>query len=242
MTPFWAVITMVLPVLLSGLLIQNIQFKDGALRLILAFSASYLFALTIMHMLPEVYNGPFPKLAGLFIVCGFCLQLVLDAFSTGIEHGHIHTHTDHCHKQFPKGISIGLMIHSFLEGLPVFDPQNPIEPIHANLIVGLGIHHIPITITFMILLKDHGLSILKRQLWLVALSVMGPLGMAFGFLIHDALHAYSAWFSATAYAVVIGIFLHISTAILFESSEGHRYTPAKIFVLLLGVLAAFVLS
>jgi len=42
--------------------------------------------------------------------------------------------------------------------------------------------------------------------------------------------------------VVIGIFLHISTAILFESSEGHRYTPAKIFVLLLGVLAAFVLS
>jgi hypothetical protein len=94
----------------------------------------------------------------------------------------------------------------------------------------------------MILLKDHGLSILKRQLWLVALSVMGPLGMAFGFLIHDALHAYSVWFSATAYAVVIGIFLHISTAILFESSEGHRYTPAKIFVLLLGVLAAFVLS
>lgn len=242
MTPFWAVSALVLPVLLSGMLIQNIRFKDSALRLILAFSASYLFALTLIHMLPEVYGGLFPKLAGLCIVFGFCLQLLLDAISTGIEHGHIHTHTDHCHKQFPLGISLGLMIHSFLEGLPVFDPQNPLEPIHADLILGLGIHHIPITITFMVLLKDHGLSWIKRQLWLLMLSIMAPLGMAFGFLIHDVLQVYSAWFSVTAYALVVGIFLHISTAILFESSEGHRYTPAKILVLLLGVIAAFVLS
>ena len=242
MSVLWAWTALVAPVMASGILIQRIAFKDSVLRLFLAFSASYLFALTLIHMLPEVYAGPVPKLAGLCIVFGFCLQLLLDSFSTGIEHGHIHTHTDHCHRKFPIGICLGLMIHSFLEGLPIYDMQNSSEPLHADLILGLGIHHVPITITFMILLKDHGLSFLKRMLWLTALSVMAPLGMSCGIYMHHLLQGYSALFSATAYAVLVGIFLHISTAILFESSEAHRYTPLKITVLLLGVIAAFCLS
>jgi hypothetical protein len=39
-------------------------------------------------------------------------------------------------------------------------------------------------------------------------------------------------------AVVIGIFLHISTTILFESSENHRFNLQKFVVIILGTLMA----
>ena len=35
-------------------------------------------------------------------------------------------------------------------------------------------------------------------------------------------------------AIVVGIFLHISTTILFESSEGHHYNTQKIVAIILG--------
>ncbi|MCK5782327.1 MAG: ZIP family metal transporter, partial [Flavobacteriales bacterium] len=38
-------------------------------------------------------------------------------------------------------------------------------------------------------------------------------------------------YSAQINAVVIGIFLHISTTILFESSSGHKFNSAKLIVI-----------
>ena len=40
-------------------------------------------------------------------------------------------------------------------------------------------------------------------------------------------------------ALVIGIFLHISTTILFEASEGHRFNLSKLVAICLGVLIAY---
>jgi len=42
--------------------------------------------------------------------------------------------------------------------------------------------------------------------------------------------------------VVIGIFLHISTTILFESTENHRFNSIKFIVILLGAGLAFLVS
>jgi hypothetical protein len=41
--------------------------------------------------------------------------------------------------------------------------------------------------------------------------------------------------------LVIGIFLHISTTILFESGSGHRFNLYKLSVILLGAIAALLL-
>jgi hypothetical protein len=41
-------------------------------------------------------------------------------------------------------------------------------------------------------------------------------------------------------AVVVGIFLHISTTILFESSENHRFNLIKFLIILLGAAIAFI--
>ena len=35
-------------------------------------------------------------------------------------------------------------------------------------------------------------------------------------------------------AIVVGIFLHISTTILFESSEGHQFNTKKMAAIILG--------
>ena len=42
-------------------------------------------------------------------------------------------------------------------------------------------------------------------------------------------------------ALVIGVFLHISTVILFESSEGHKFNLRKLLVIILGITIAYYL-
>jgi hypothetical protein len=37
-------------------------------------------------------------------------------------------------------------------------------------------------------------------------------------------------------AMVIGIFLHISTTILFESSDGHNFSTQKILAIIVGAI------
>jgi hypothetical protein len=40
-------------------------------------------------------------------------------------------------------------------------------------------------------------------------------------------------------AIVIGILLHISTVILFESSQGHTFNLRKLTVIILGIVIAY---
>src|SRR5690606_19345058 len=144
------------PILIAGAVAFSLKVNQTRLRLILAFSAAYLFSIAIMHMLPEAFENDYVILTGLFIVLGFILQVLMDTFSTGIEHGHVHLHSHSCDKHLPVGIIIGLFLHSFLEGLPIYD-VNATESSNINyqLVLGLGIHNLPITIAFVALLKEH---------------------------------------------------------------------------------------
>ena len=49
------------------------------LKLVLSFSGAYLFAITILHLLPDVYAGG-DKMVGLYILGGFILQIILILF------------------------------------------------------------------------------------------------------------------------------------------------------------------
>jgi len=220
-----------------------INVNQARLRLILAFSAAYLFAISIMHMLPEAFMNHNEKLTGLFIVLGFCLQLLMDTFSTGIEHGHVHLHNHNCHKRLPYGIIIGLLLHSFLEGLPVYDPNAATSAnVNYQLILGLGIHNLPITIAFVSLLKEHETNRSKNWLLLLLFSVMTPLGYLSSYFLQSVgLSNYETYIQA-AFAIVIGIFLHISTAILFETSDQHKYNIKKVVVMTLGIILAYIIS
>jgi zinc and cadmium transporter len=241
--PVVAISLLISPILIAGLITLKLSIHQNNLRLLLALSAAYLFSVSIIHLLPEAFAGKDVKLTGLFIVIGFCMQLVIDTFSTGIEHGHVHLHSKECTNHLPYGIIAGLLIHSFLEGLPIYNLNAGSSPaINHQLIYGLLLHNIPISVAFVLLLKEHKTKTLNIIFLLVIFSCMSPLGYLVSFTLQSVgLSNYHAY-SQAAFALVIGIFLHISTAILFETSEHHKYNIAKVAMMLGGIILAYLIS
>jgi zinc and cadmium transporter len=242
---FIGILGLALPILIFGGIAGVINIRSSNLRLLLAFSAAYLFGIALMHLLPEVYQLPNTKWVGLFIVIGFCIQLIIESFSSGIEHGHSHLHSDTCKSHLPYGIIIGLCLHSFLEGLPVYQLPNANESdvlYDKQLVLGLALHNIPISIAFVALLKEHRTTIMRMILMVGVFALMSPLGYLTGYAVH--VNGLQNWevYNHFAFALVIGIFLHISTAIMFESGEHHKYEWIKIAMLVLGIGLAFLMS
>lgn len=195
------------------------------LKLLLAFSGSFLLSLTVMHLLPEVYESGNTKV-GIFIMVGILFQIILEFFSKGAEHGHVHGHDKLT--QMPWLLFISLCIHALLEGFPVGH--------HHNLAIGIAIHHFPIAIILTAFFIQAELNKTALFLFMLAFAVMTPLGT----LASDTFPILNEYYTEIT-AVVIGILFHISSTIIFESSEGHKFNIAKISMIVLGiVLACFV--
>jgi zinc transporter ZupT len=195
------------------------------LKLLLAFSGSFLLSLTVMHLLPDVYESGNVKV-GIFIMVGILFQIILEFFSKGAEHGHVHGHDKLT--QMPWLLFISLCIHALLEGFPVGH--------HHNLAIGIAIHHLPIAIILTTFFIQAELNKTALFLFMLSFAVMTPLGT----LISDTLPVLNDYYTELT-AVVIGILFHISSTIIFESSEGHKFNIAKISMIVLGiVLACFV--
>ncbi len=195
------------------------------IKLLLAFSGAFLLSLTIFELLPEVYNTLNTKKTGLFIILGILLQIFLEFFSKGAEHGHVHLHNHN--KTFPWLLFISLSIHAILEGFPIHQ--------HDNLVYGIVIHKIPIAIILTTFFLQAKINKNKIVIFLVLFSLMTPLG---SFL---ATWKWTAYYSQEINALVIGILLHVSTTILFESSENHTFNFSKILMIIIGIATGFFL-
>lgn len=227
----WELILLFSSSLLGGLGI--FLFKEdnsNRLKLVLSFSGAYLFAITVLHLMPDVYSSGNPQI-GLFILGGFLLQILMEQFSEGIEHGHIHNHH---HKQFvfPFGIMISLCLHAFLEGMPLAQGQ------HSELVYGIALHHIPAAFALGSVLLENKLSKGSVTSLLILFALMSPLGYWMSFEIGQGSIGNIEVYFDRIMGVVIGIFLHISTTILFESSVDHKFNLKKIVAVLLGVSIA----
>jgi zinc transporter ZupT len=200
--------------------------KSWNTKLLLSFSGAFLLALTLFELLPEVYEHLDTKRTGLFIMSGILLQIVLELFSKGAEHGHVHIHKDET--AFPWLLFISLCIHSFLEGFPIHD--------HNDMVYGVLVHKIPIAALISMFLFQSSFSKLKIGAFLVLFAAMTPLGT----LISNTADL-SLDFANSINAIVIGIFFHISTTILFESGEGHKFNLSKFISIILGVGIAYMI-
>ena len=69
----------------------------------------------------------------------------------------------------------------------------------------------------------------RAYLLLFLFAIMTPLGVYAG----NIFGTLSA-FKEEIMAMVIGIFLHISTTILFESTDGHKFSFQKIITIIIG--------
>ena len=206
--------------------------KSKLLKLILSFSGAYLFAITVLHLIPDAFSGPDKSEIGIFILVGFLLQVFLEQFSEGVEHGHIHKHHDgHI---FPFGIMISLCLHAFLEGMPLAKEQ------HNELIFGISLHHIPAAFALGSILVQNHFKKGSIIIYLAVFAIMAPLGFYVSLgLSNGSIGGVEAYFNKIM-GVVIGIFLHISTTILFESSADHKINLRKMIAVLLGIGVALI--
>jgi len=220
-------ILLVLGVLLSFVFVFIAKPKSKEkFKLLLAFSGAFLLALTIFELFPSVYESSDAKTVGVFIMLGILLQIFLEFFSKGAEHGHVHI--DNEKSQFPWLLFVSLSIHSLLEGFPIEK--------HDTIIYGILIHKIPIAIILSIFLLNSKIKLVKAVFFIALFSLMTPLGSYIA-----ANFDFSREYHGPITALVIGVFLHISTVILFESSEGHKFNLRKLVVIVLGIVIAYML-
>lgn len=210
-----------------GYLLSNYLLKDNnnKTQYLLSFSGSFLLSITFFELLPELIES-YTKVIALFIMIGLLLQIVLDFFSKGAEHGHIHINNSI--NSFPFFLFISLSIHSLIEGFPI--------NAHNNILWGVVIHKIPIAMILTYYFKKSNLSKLKTYLFLILFALMTPVG-SFIALETNLLNNYIPYVTA----ISIGIFLHVSTTILFESSKEHKFNLIKLFTIIAGVIVAYLL-
>ena len=203
--------------------------KTTPVKMLLTFSGAYLLSIGVFHLIPEIYGDGNGEI-GLFIMGGFFLQLILEFFSKGVEHGHSHMEMFR-NKGIPLSIIASLYLHALLESLSVGTHEGHDD--HA-LLWAIVIHKVPVSIILYVMVAEVFQRTWKIVLFMLGFALVAPLGVFIG----ENLQVL-AQYSREITAMVLGIFLHISTTILFESTQSHRFNFAKLFITLVAVLLAW---
>lgn len=206
--------------------------NDKRMQLLLAFSGAFLLSITFLHLLPETFHDFEHQLtveahdhagigAGFYILGGFFLQLFIQRFTHGVEHGHVHVdHSpQHDHHIPVWSIVAGLSIHAFMEGLPLgFNYRNAATG--TSLYFAVAAHKLPEAM-LLAMLVTHARGRKAALVTLLIFALLTPfasiiatyLGMHYGFV---------SRLVTTLIPVVAGAFIHISTTIFFESGTKHH--------------------
>jgi len=212
--------------------------NQNAFKLVLSFSGSYLFSITLLHILPEIYtNATNPMVVGIFILLGFFLQLILSFFAQGVEHGHLHHAHGHDHV-LPLSVILSISLHAFLEGNMLIHPYHQHDMAeNRSLMTGLVLHKIPEAFALLSILYGYHTNRLFALGIFIIYALLSPLGMMTGN------YAYvMQWLTPAAmgylFAIIAGNFMHISTIIFFESSPRHELKTSSTLVKIAGAVCA----
>jgi len=215
--------------------------KSGGIgfKLSLVFAGSYLFSITIIHLIPNLYtSGMKPLLIGVYILLGFFLQQILEYFTSGIEHGHLHSksETHQHHALSAMTVLIALSIHAFMEGTLLSNPQSSNQQT-TTLSLGIILHKVPAAFALMSLLLCQLPDKKRSYLLLLVFAFATPVGSWI-----SQMGIENSWLTSGTltilFALVSGSFLHISTTIVFESSPTHTFNFKKLLVAAAGAFTA----
>lgn len=194
---------------------------------LLIFSAGFLITVTVNEVFPQIFSAENTNL-GYFLLGGVMLQMVLENLTKGFEHGHIHHPADA--QILPVGLLLGLFVHAFLEGLPIAFPAGELTP----YIQGILVHNVPISFVLGAFLFKTNRKNFYPWLILMFFAAATPLGSLTGEILPKD------WILPSL-AIVGGIFLHISSVIIFESNKNHNVNWAKMLWVIAGIAAASLL-
>ena len=197
-------------------------------QLLLGFSGSFLLSITLIELLPNLFEqGLDRRLISLIILGGILLQMILESFSKGAEHGHAHLNESDGFSGFALIFS-ALFVHAFIEGIPLDGEK--------HLLLAVSLHKVPIAMILYTLALRANLSKIQAFGALILFGLITPLGSLVTHL--EWLITYTPYLNALS----AGIFLHVGAIILFESEKGHRFNLARIVMVLLGMLLAYLIG
>ncbi len=218
------ILLLILSVVTGVLLGKFFGTKEKFAKNLLILSAGFLITICVNEVFPSIYTADVENV-GIWVIGGVLLQMVLEHLTKGFEHGHFHHHSEH--GILPLALILGMFVHAFIEGFPLASETDMFSP----YLQGIIFHNLPISfILGAFLFKSKKFS---RNSWVVItlFALASPLGMIFGAYFDPELQPYFM-------AVVGGIFLHISSVIIFESNRNHNVNWSKIGLVILGVALA----
>ena len=216
--------------MLAGAFVRVVKPEARGLRVLLSFSGAFLLGIVFMHMLPELYEEEGMGI-GAWVLAGFLLQVVLEFFSHGIEHGHMHVH-GHKGDGLPLLTLASLCIHSFTEGIPFADPE---VAGNAPFLTGVVLHKMPMAIALATVLQRAGSASAASWIMLAVFAAAAPAGILTGHLVGDLMDGH---FLHRMLGLAIGMLLHISTTIIFESAPEHRFNAVRFIAVIIGAVLA----
>lgn len=219
------VILLILSVLLGVFLGKFFGDREKFAKNLLVVSAGFLITICLNEVFPEVYSGDNHHI-GLWVIGGVLLQMLLENLTKGFEHGHFHHHTEG-KNILPLALMIGLFIHAFLEGIPLANEKEVLSP----YLTGILVHNIPISFILGAFLVKNKKFSASAFLIIAIFALSSPFGLFLGQYFNPNLEVYFL-------ALVGGIFLHISSVIIFESNKNHNVDWKKIGLVALGILLA----
>jgi zinc transporter ZupT len=120
-------------------------------------------------------------------------------------------------------------VHALVEAMALGNPRTHYDPASRTMLLwSIVLHNFPVSIALLGMLLQSGMKRTTALSLLGLFAAMAPLGLSLS--AHTALAGYSR----ELMAFVIGIFMHISTTILFESSDIHRFNLAKLVAIAIG--------
>lgn len=223
----------------GGLLSYLVRFQASNLKLPLVFAGSFLFAVTIIHILPEIFTiSETPMQIGIWVLLGFFLQQLLENFTTGVEHGHFHEgHIPTVRSRY--SLMIALMVHSLLEGA-MLTHESPFHDQHESysLILGIIFHKVPAAFALMTVMRTTPKLVTKDFMILTTFSLASPIGLIFS----NYILTISEDNLIVLFALVSGSFLHISTTIFVETSPNHSLGWKRTLASILGAAMAIMVE
>ncbi len=123
-------------ILLGAVTVRALKLHEPKhIKLLNSFTGAFLLCLTLLHLLPELFDFPSGAnhereglILGAMMLGGFFIQLALDYISMGVEHGHEH----HLHGHAPYGVVAGLCVHAFVEAMSAGKSDDLLRPRLAN--------------------------------------------------------------------------------------------------------------
>lgn len=223
--------------LIPGLLVMKLgNINKSNFKFLLIFSGAFLLSITILHIFPELYqhSGSGFRIS-LFVLIGVFVQMTLESFTSGIEHGHWHDHgLKKRSSAFPIGLTIALCLHSLLEGAILsHDGHAHGHGLYDSLLIGVAMHKMPAAVALVSVLMT---ELKNRKVTLIILTVFAissPIGMILSEYLQSSNVILENSFDVIM-ALAAGSFIYISATILFEARQDHKIKLGNIIPALVG--------